>query len=112
MSDEQYRHAGLLLKPPEQVQDLGLDGDVEGGGRLVRDQQVRVSRQGDGDHDPLLHAPRELVWELLRASLRVGNADLVQQLDHPATGRRPLEAVMHPQTLAHLVADGEHRIQG
>ena len=38
VSDEQDRHTGLLLNALEQAQHLGLDGHIQGGGGLVRDQ--------------------------------------------------------------------------
>ena len=44
-----------------EVQDLGLDRDVEGGGRLVGDEQLRVAGERHGDHHPLPHAAGELV---------------------------------------------------
>ena len=38
MRDEQDGHAGLALEIFHQGQNLGLDGDVQGGGRLVGDE--------------------------------------------------------------------------
>ena len=61
VGDQQDRHAHLALQGPQQIQDLGLDGDVEGRGRLVGDQQLRVAGEGHGDHHPLPHAAGELV---------------------------------------------------
>ena len=63
---------GPLLEVPDQLQDLGLDRDVEGGRRLVGDEQLRVAGQGHRDHDPLAHAARQLVGVLLDAALGVG----------------------------------------
>ena len=39
MGDEEHRDAGILLEVLEQVHDLRLHADVEGGGRLIQDQQ-------------------------------------------------------------------------
>jgi hypothetical protein len=69
--DQQHGHAGLLLQSLQQPQHLGLDGHVERRGRLVRDQQLRVTGQGHGDHDPLLHAAGELVRIFRHAPSRV-----------------------------------------
>ena len=55
MADHDQRHVPFALDVLEQVEDLLLSGDVERGGRLVRDQQVRVARQGHRDRDPLPH---------------------------------------------------------
>ncbi len=38
--DHQDRHAHLGLQLAQQVENLGLDGHVEGGGRLVGNQQL------------------------------------------------------------------------
>ncbi len=45
----------------DQVQHSRLDGYVQGGGRLVHDQQRRVVEQGHGDDHALLLAAGDLV---------------------------------------------------
>ena len=40
--NQEHADSVLLLKPPEQVQNLRLDGHVQGGRRFVKDQQLRV----------------------------------------------------------------------
>ena len=69
----------------QQGEDLRLDGDVERGRRLVGDQQVGLAGQRHGDGDALAHAARQLVRVAVEATLRVGDADLLEQLDGPAT---------------------------
>ncbi len=49
------------LEPAQQVEDLRLDGDVEGGGGLVGDQQVGLVGEGHGDHHALALPARELM---------------------------------------------------
>ena len=44
VGDEDHRHVAVALLLGEQVEDLGLHGDVEGGGRLVGEQQRRARR--------------------------------------------------------------------
>src|SRR5918993_3851526 len=63
VSNEDHSHAPLALKALEQRDDLGLDGDVEGSGWLVRDEEMRVAGESDSDHHPLTHAARQLVRE-------------------------------------------------
>ena len=41
------------LQVLEQVDDLGLDADVEGADRLVADDEAGLDREGPGDADPL-----------------------------------------------------------
>ena len=72
----------------DQLEDLGLDRDVEGGGRLVGEQQRRAARQRDRDHHALAHAARQLVRVLIEPSLGLGDADVAQQLDRRSRGRR------------------------
>ena len=43
--DEEVGEVEVLLERLEQVDDLRLDGDVQGGDRLVADDEVRVQRQ-------------------------------------------------------------------
>ena len=58
---KRYVSPNSRLEVLEEVDDLGLDGYVEGGDRLVADDQGRLHRQRPGDADPLALAPRELV---------------------------------------------------
>ena len=52
-----------LLQVLQQVDDLGLDGDVEGRDGLVADDERGVAGQGAGDADALALAAGELVGE-------------------------------------------------
>ena len=63
VGDQDERHAAVALEAHQQVEDLRLDGDVERGGRLVGDQELRVAGDGHGDHHALAHAARHLVRE-------------------------------------------------
>ena len=59
----------------EQVEDLRLHRDVERGGRLVGEQQLRAARERDRDHHALAHAAGELVRVLAQAALGLGDPD-------------------------------------
>ncbi len=59
--DQHHGEAELVAEPDEEFDDLRLDGDVEGGGRLVRDQEAGAAGQGHGDEDALALAAGELV---------------------------------------------------
>ena len=56
VGDQHHRHVAVGLVVLEQVQDLGLHGDVERRGRLVGEQQLRPAGQRQRDHHPLPHA--------------------------------------------------------
>ena len=62
-------------------QHLRLHGDVEGGRRLVGDDELRAPGHRHGDHRALAHAAGELVRILPGAPGRVGDVDLAQELD-------------------------------
>ena len=53
MGDEDIGEVHLLLEGFQQVEDLGLDGYVQGGDRLVTYHEIRVQRKCTGDADPL-----------------------------------------------------------
>src|ERR671920_1558836 len=99
---EDYRHAEPLLKLAQELQDLGLDGDVEGRGRLVRYKHLRVAGEGYGYDHPLAHAARELVRVLLEALLGVRDADQLEQLDGAPGGLTPRQAEVLFQALYNL----------
>ena len=78
VADEQDGGLKLAAQVLEQVQDIGLDGGVQGGGRLVQHQKRRVGRQGHRDHDALLHAAGKLVGVEGGDAGGFGNADFAQ----------------------------------
>ena len=73
--------AGLPLGGAQHVEDLGLDGDVQRGGRLVGEDDVGVVGDRHGDHRALPHAAGELVREGVGAAAGFGDADQVEQFD-------------------------------
>ena len=109
--NQQNAQAGVGLDFLEQVQDLRLDGDVEGGGRLVGDQQPRIAAQGHGDHDPLPHAAGHLVRILVEPLGRLGDVDPGQHLDREFACLRCGRAAVKLDRLDNLVAAGEHGIE-
>ena len=93
----------------EQGEDLRLDGDVEGGGRLVAQEDLGAARQGDGDDHALAHPARELVGVLAGAPLGVGDAH-VPQVFQGLVPRGPApEGLVQLDGLHDLVP---HRLEG
>ena len=72
--------ASFALRNLDHVQDLGLDGHVEGGGWLVRDQYLRIIRNRNSNDHALAHTAGKLVGEGLQALLRLRNTHKVQKL--------------------------------
>jgi hypothetical protein len=79
MGDEQHAHAEPRPDLGEQRQDLRLHRDVERGGRLVRDQKIRLVGERHRDHDALALAAGQLMRIALQPGFGIGNADLRQQ---------------------------------
>ena len=111
VADDDHRQAGVADQRPEQAEDLGLHGDVEGRGRLVGDQQLRLAGQRQGDADALRHAAGQLVRVALQHPLGVDDADLPQQLGGDRLAPRPADPAEPADRLGQLVGDGEHRVQ-
>ncbi len=80
VGDEDDRRPGLVAQVAHQVEDLGLDRDVERGRRLVGDEQLGLAGEGHRDHHALGHAAGHLVREVLEAPRRVGDADHLEEL--------------------------------
>ncbi len=71
----------LAAEVAQEGEDLGLDGDVEGGGGLVGDEEAGVVDESGGDEDALALASGELVRVVVEALFGVGEGDLVEGLD-------------------------------
>ena len=67
---EHHRHVAVLLLLLQQVEDLGLHGDVERRRGLVGEQQRGAAGEGDRDRDALAHAARQLVGVLVETPAR------------------------------------------
>src|SRR5438445_4169400 len=92
--DEQVREAELALEVLQQVQDLGLDGDVEGARRFVEDHELRVQREGPSDPDSLALPAAELMGEPVEV-LGV-QAHPLEEGDHPGAALPPRERSRGP----------------
>ena len=60
VGDEDHAHPTGHLGAPQQVEDLGLGGDVERRRRFVGEEQLRVAGQRRGEGDPLAHPTGQL----------------------------------------------------
>ena len=80
MGDEHVGQPPLLLQILQQVQNLGLDGHVQGGHRLVTDDEPGMQGQGLGDGNALALASGELVGVAVLGAL--GHPHQIQQPVH------------------------------
>ena len=95
----------------DEVEDLGLDGHVERGGRLVGDEQLGLAGQGHGDHDPLAQAPRELVGVVVQALGGPGHVHQGEHLEGPVPGLGLGDVAVQSDALGDLLADGHGRVE-
>ncbi len=93
VGDPDGGHAEFPAKLVDERQDLLLDGDIQGSGRLVGDEHPRAHGQSARDHHALAHAAREFMGVRARGPLGVGNADPGQQFEGSGAGRRGIDAV-------------------
>src|SRR5688572_14469817 len=106
MCDEDQRHSRLLAKVAKEVEDLGLDRDIEGRRGLVREQELRLSGEGTRYRDALRHAPRELVRILLRDHVRLGQPHAIHELPRRPARLRLGYLPMQTHRFSKLMADG------
>ena len=111
MGDHDDGHTQLVAQVVHQLKDLRLDRDVQRGGRLVSDQQLRLAGQRNGDHNTLAHTAGQLVGVLLQAAVRLVDADQLQQLLSAGPGFLLGLFGVQQDDLDDLVADGVHRVQ-
>ena len=111
VGDDEHGCVELVAGETQQVEDFGLHGHVEGGGRLVGQNQAGVEHQGHGDDDALLLAAGELVWVVVDAGFRVRNADLLENVDGLGTEFLLVLHAMGAKAFLDLPSDGVHRVE-
>ena len=78
MRDQEHRHARVVAQAAQQIQDLRLDGHVEGRGGLVGDDELRIARQRHGDEHALALAAGQFVGVGVKRALRIESYQLQQ----------------------------------
>src|SRR5690349_20948535 len=81
MGDEKIRQPELALQILEQIDDLGLDRDIERRHRLVQDHDVRTERERACDRDALALSSGKLWWAAVCLFSR--KADRDEQFSDP-----------------------------
>ena len=111
MADEHDAHAFLIAQAAQQVENLRLNGDVEGGGGLVGDEQARLAAQGHGDEHALAHAAGELVRVAVEALGGRRDAHLVEGMDGFLTRGGAGESAMALEHLEEVLAHRFDRVE-
>jgi hypothetical protein len=89
VGDEDDGGSCLALQILEEVENLGLDGDVEGSRRFVGDEHFGPGGEGAGNDHPLALPSAHLVGVLSGRFGWIGDAHLPQHVDGPRPGRFP-----------------------
>ena len=63
VGNQNQRQRKAFLEVLQEVQDLGLDGQIQSRNRLIENQQFRLHRESPGDPEALPLAAAELVGE-------------------------------------------------
>ena len=69
LGDDDLGHAGQL--PPERLAEPGIGGQIEGGERVVEDEDVGLVHDGTGDREPLTLAARHVGATLRDARIQL-----------------------------------------
>ena len=78
VTDEQNANVALFLQRLNQAKNLGLNGDVQGCGRLIGNQKFGLSDECHSNHDPLSHAAGELERIGAHSRFRVLNTHFIK----------------------------------
>src|SRR5690606_12547468 len=107
--DEDAREAVLALQLGEQLEDLGLDRDVERRGQLVRDEELGAQGERTGDAHALALTARELVRVTVAHQSR--QVHLVEELLDALLQLRALGDLLQQERLADRLAHGQARVE-
>ena len=81
--DHHHRHVELRAELVQEIENTCLDGDVERRRGLVGDQELRVAGDRHRNHHALSHSTRESVRVVRQPPRRIGDANVLEQLDCP-----------------------------
>ena len=89
---------------------MGLDGDIEGGGGFIGDEEFGLAGQSHGDHGALLHSAGKLVGIVVRAEFGIADADEFEETSDFGGGARKF-GLMEAEGFGDLEADGEDGVE-
>jgi hypothetical protein len=110
VGDEKDGHAELIAEIAKEIENLGLDGDIEGGGGLIGDEEFGLASQSHGDHGALLHSAGKLVRIVMRAEFGIADADEFEETSDFGGGARKF-GLMEAEGFGDLESDGEDGVE-
>ena len=111
VADENQPHATLAHQIVEDAEDFVLHRHIEGGGRLIRDEEIGLGHQHHGDHDALTHAAGELMRIEMVDEFGIADLHGLKHCQGALAGFVAADAQMQKAGLADLLADGFDRIE-
>ena len=113
VGDHHHGHLQIALQLLDQLQDLGLDRDIQRRGRFIGNEQCRSTDQRHRDHGPLAQAPGQFEWIGVFGLDRIRETHQAQHFDHSRTALRLADRrAMQRERFTDLVADRVQRRQG
>ena len=109
------QHNGTVQFVPQvahEVKDFGLDGHVEGRGRLIGNEQLRVAGERLRDHGALALAAGKLVRVGPEGLLRIGQFYKIQHAQGPESGFLRRNLIVQTHSFHDLRPHGVDRVQG
>lgn len=110
MRNEEIREPQLISKVHQKVEDLGLDGDIEGRDGFIGDDQIGTKGDSPGNSDPLPLSSAELM-RIPESVLRM-ETDLLKKFRNPLGFFFSVSHAMDLQSLAHNLSHLHPRIKG
>ena len=111
MAHQQHRETAPRTQIFQKIEDLRLDGDIEGRRGFIEQQQFRLGCERGRDHHALLHAARELMRISVHDLRRTRHAHIGEERRRTCEGFVAREAEMQHHRLGDLKADGERRVE-
>ena len=111
VGDKDNPGAFFLLQLSEEAEDLGLEGDVEGGGWLVGDEDLGATGERHCDDHALLLATGHLVGVLAGAFFGRRDSDFVEHFDRFDSSFGHGESLVEAIGLGDLVSNTHHGVE-
>ena len=108
MGNQQHGHAIFGLQGRQQVKNLPAQGNIQRGGGLVSQQQLRLTGQCHGNHGALALPATELVRKRLGSAGGLGHARLSNQGHCRLFGLHGGQTTLERQDFGNLLS---HRVQ-
>ena len=111
MGDVEHGHVVRLLQARQQIENLRLHGDIQGGGRFVGNQELGFGGDRHRNHRPLPLSAGKLEGIGKGFLLRLADAGFRQEFDRPRPCLFFVQTQMQGQHFGNLRADAHHGVK-